>query len=390
MLIAQLAARPERSRTSRPGRDGAARQRRCTAPSGADDATRVRVPHGARRHALAGRDRVGAATSRSRPTCRSTRCRSRSGSRAACASGCKTTAGLQVRADRRSTACCFYLTGRDDVANKLYELCLASGARRRSSCPPADAAPWHELLPPAVGPAGRLRRRRGAAAGHAAVVPGLPAAAGVLLVPAALPVLRADGLAPRRSAASTANEVELVLLFGRGEPTLESVVDASNLALFCTPAINLFAQARRPHPRQRQRATSTTSSPTGRGRWISRSTRSPSVVGHGVGRRQRAASSCRSTRRTQRPTTASASRRTSRRGASRGCCPADAEAARAALELHRHRGVPVARRPGAGAVQRRPAPAVGPDAVHQPRPARCRCRWASGTTRPRRSTSPRR
>jgi type VI secretion system protein ImpG len=36
------------------------------------------------------------------------------------------------------------------------------------------------------------------------------------------------------------DEVELVLLFGRGEPTFESVVDASNFALFCTPAINLF------------------------------------------------------------------------------------------------------------------------------------------------------
>src|SRR6185295_16599603 len=37
-----------------------------------------------------------------------------------------------------------------------------------------------------------------------------------------------------------ANEVEIVILFGRGDPTLESVVDASNLALFCTPAVNLF------------------------------------------------------------------------------------------------------------------------------------------------------
>ena len=43
------------------------------------------------------------------------------------------------------------------------------------------------------------------------------------------------------------------------------------------------------------------------------------------------------------------------------------EAPRLALELHRQRGVPVARRSGAGAVQRRPAPAVDPDAVHQSR-----------------------
>ena len=30
------------------------------------------------------------------------------------------------------------------------------------------------------------------------------------------------------------------MLFARGETALESMVDASNLALFCTPAINLF------------------------------------------------------------------------------------------------------------------------------------------------------
>jgi type VI secretion system protein ImpG len=36
------------------------------------------------------------------------------------------------------------------------------------------------------------------------------------------------------------NQLELVILLGRGEPTLEGIVDASNLALFCTPALNLF------------------------------------------------------------------------------------------------------------------------------------------------------
>src|SRR5262249_51644654 len=30
--------------------------------------------------------------------------------------------------------------------------------------------------------------------------------------------------------------------FSRGEPALESVVDKSNLALFCTPALNLFSK----------------------------------------------------------------------------------------------------------------------------------------------------
>src|SRR6185436_11051812 len=47
------------------------------------------------------------------------------------------------------------------------------------------------------------------------------------------------GLAPALKRVD-ADQAEIVILLGRGDPTLESVVDASNLALFCTPAINLF------------------------------------------------------------------------------------------------------------------------------------------------------
>jgi type VI secretion system protein ImpG len=36
------------------------------------------------------------------------------------------------------------------------------------------------------------------------------------------------------------NEFELVVLFSRGDPALESLVDADSLSLYCTPAINLF------------------------------------------------------------------------------------------------------------------------------------------------------
>jgi type VI secretion system protein ImpG len=38
------------------------------------------------------------------------------------------------------------------------------------------------------------------------------------------------------------NQLELVILLGRGEPAFESVVDRSNLAMFCTPALNLFSK----------------------------------------------------------------------------------------------------------------------------------------------------
>ena len=46
----------------------------------------------------------------------------------------------------------------------------------------------------------------------------------------------------RRLAAMEGDEAEIVLLFSRGEAALESLVDAGSLALFCTPAINLFSK----------------------------------------------------------------------------------------------------------------------------------------------------
>ncbi|CAG1017808.1 hypothetical protein BURC_02503 [Burkholderiaceae bacterium] len=52
---------------------------------------------------------------------------------------------------------------------------------------------------------------------------------------------RVDDLAARLARVE-GNEAELVLLFNRGEPSLESLVDASCFSLFCTPAINLFTK----------------------------------------------------------------------------------------------------------------------------------------------------
>lgn len=46
----------------------------------------------------------------------------------------------------------------------------------------------------------------------------------------------------RRLARVNDDEAEIVLLFGRADPTLEALVDASSLALYCTPAINLFSK----------------------------------------------------------------------------------------------------------------------------------------------------
>ena len=45
-----------------------------------------------------------------------------------------------------------------------------------------------------------------------------------------------------RLARTEGGEAEIVLLFGRGDAALESLVDANSVALFCTPAINLFSK----------------------------------------------------------------------------------------------------------------------------------------------------
>jgi type VI secretion system protein ImpG len=133
---------------------------------------------------------------------------------------------------------CFYLTGRDDVANKLYELILAAGLGTLV-LPSRQLKPWHELLPAAsIQPAGFSD-------GEALLPATLRSFQGYRLLqeyfafPQRFRFFELTGLAPALKRADT-NELELVLLLGRGEPTLESVVDRSNLALHCTPALNLF------------------------------------------------------------------------------------------------------------------------------------------------------
>jgi len=149
----------------------------------------------------------------------------------------RTTAGLkfaQTPIDRVS----FYLTGRDDVANRLYELCLATSLGVLVM--PSKGSPrWHELLPAAS------VRPVGFEDAEALLPVTLRSFQGYRLLqeyfsfPQRFRFFELTGLA-RALKRVDGDQAELVILLGRGEPTLESVVDASNLALFCTPAINLF------------------------------------------------------------------------------------------------------------------------------------------------------
>jgi type VI secretion system protein ImpG len=149
----------------------------------------------------------------------------------------RTTAGLkfsQTSIDRLP----FYLGGRDDVANRLYELCLATGLGTLVM-PPKSSKLRHEWLPAAsIQPVGFTDAE--------ALLPvTLRSFQGYRLLqeyfsfPQRFRFFELSGLAKALTRVD-ADQVELVILFGRGEPNLESVVDRSNLALFCTPAINLF------------------------------------------------------------------------------------------------------------------------------------------------------
>jgi type VI secretion system protein ImpG len=134
---------------------------------------------------------------------------------------------------------CFYLSGRDDVANKLYELCLATGLGT-VVWPAKSPNPRAEFLPASS------IRPVGFTDAEALLPVTLRSFQGYRLLqeyfsfPQRFRFFELAGLS-RALRRVDADQVDLVMLFGRGDGTLESgVVDVSNLSLFCTPAINLF------------------------------------------------------------------------------------------------------------------------------------------------------
>jgi type VI secretion system protein ImpG len=132
----------------------------------------------------------------------------------------------------------FYMSGRNDVANQLYELCTA--AYLGALILPVKAAPrWHDVL------AAESIAAVGFDEDDAVLPATLRSFQGYRLLqeyfsfPQRFRFFDLSGLAPALSRVD-GNEVEIVLLFGRGDAALEAVVDASNFALYCAPGINLF------------------------------------------------------------------------------------------------------------------------------------------------------
>ena len=149
----------------------------------------------------------------------------------------KTGEGLkfaQLPLDRLS----FYISGGEEVANRLHELCAGRtvGALVVSG---KGAARRHTFV------SGSNVRAAGFDDEQALLPVTLRGFQGYRLLqeyfafPERYRFIDVAGLAPAIRQAAV-DEIEVVLLFDRGQPGLESVVDQTQFSLFCTPAINLF------------------------------------------------------------------------------------------------------------------------------------------------------
>lgn len=149
----------------------------------------------------------------------------------------QTTAGLkfnQLKLDRLR----LFLSGNDEVAYKLYELCLGSPLGV-AVAPFIQPWPWHQFLSAEnVQPVGYSDE-------HALLPVNLRSFQGYRLLqeyfafPQRFLFFDIVGLQPIVQK-HRGDELEVVLLFSRAEAVLENVVDRENFSLFCTPAINLF------------------------------------------------------------------------------------------------------------------------------------------------------
>ncbi|SDW62759.1 type VI secretion system baseplate subunit TssF [Nitrosomonas communis] len=151
----------------------------------------------------------------------------------------KTTAGLtfnQINLQQLP----LFLSGSEEIAYKLHELCFGALAGILVM-PSTQPFPWQAYLEPGnIYPIGYLDNE--------ALLPAtLRTFQGYRLIeeyfsfPQRFLFMGIEGLGPAVKK-NTSNEMEIVLLFKRGESMLENVVNTSNFSLFCTPAINLFSK----------------------------------------------------------------------------------------------------------------------------------------------------
>lgn len=133
-----------------------------------------------------------------------------------------------------------HLGGAHEVSHKLYEL-IGSSLLGVLVCSPAgaDGLSWHEFISP------RNLELTGFDDEQALLPVKHRGFGGYRLIqeyfslPEKFLFFDIGGLRPAL-AKHSGQELEIVLLFGQGDPLLESVVDSNNFLLHCSPAINLF------------------------------------------------------------------------------------------------------------------------------------------------------
>ena len=151
----------------------------------------------------------------------------------------KATAGLPF-AETGLNQLRVFVAGHDDIASKLCELCLST-ALGVLVIPDPDQPAVHEALPAAsIQPVGfdddqallpvTLRSFQGYRFLHE-----------YFAFPQRYRFFDIRGL-ESAVARATGDEIELVILLGRGDSTLEPTVDRTSFALYCTPAVNLFSR----------------------------------------------------------------------------------------------------------------------------------------------------
>src|SRR5437899_1991201 len=142
----------------------------------------------------------------------------------------------QIALDRLN----LFLAGSDEVALKLYELILGSGLGVLVA-PPARPVPWFEWI-------GREAIQPVGFGSDQALIPyttrsfsGYRLLHEYVAFPERFRFVELAGLR-KALARHKGDEIEVVVLLGRGDAALGPLVDRGSFALHCTPAVNLFAR----------------------------------------------------------------------------------------------------------------------------------------------------
>ena len=227
----------------RPGPRAAARQRAAGAAlERAGAPHRLRVPHRARREALADRARRGQVPRLSAGAAARAADRPEDPGRDAPAAA--RDRGAQLRRHRaRAAAAALH---RQPRRRGPPARGAAVGALGVLVLPATPKARWFHFADASRSPA------RGLLDDEALLPPPARSFRGYRLLreyfafPRATSSPRSAGCA--RPGACKDNELDVLVLLGRADTTLENLVDASNFSLYCTPGDQPLSEARRPHP----------------------------------------------------------------------------------------------------------------------------------------------